>query len=309
MNKINYNIIIYLLYYMRVLIFGHKGWIGQQVINLLKSQNKHEFILATSRADDLEKVREEIDIVKPTNIMSFIGRTHGKIGDKEYTTIDYLEEKGKIYDNVRDNLYSPVLLGLLCNEYNIHFTYLGTGCIFEYDKDHPYNIQENGFTEESNPNFFGSGYSVVKGFTDQLMKLINKNILNLRIRMPITDETNSRNFITKITTYKKICSVPNSMSVLTELLPILIDMADNKITGTYNFTNPGLISHNEILEMYKEYVDKDFKWENFTIEEQNQILSAGRSNNYLDTQKLEKLYPDIKNIKDSVRDIMKNYKL
>ena len=30
---------------------------------------------------------------------------------------------------------------------------------------------------------------------------------------------------------------------------------------------------------------------------------------YLDTQKLEKLYPDIKNIKDSVRDIMKNYKL
>jgi 3,5-epimerase/4-reductase len=127
--------------------------------------------------------------------------------------------------------------------------------------------------------------------------------------MPITDETNSRNFITKITTYKKICSVPNSMSVLTELLPMLIDMADNRITGTYNFTNPGLISHNEILEMYKEYVDKDFTWENFTIEEQNQILSAGRSNNYLDTQKLEKLYPDIKNIKDSVRDIMKNYKL
>ncbi len=141
---------------MRVLIFGHKGWIGQQVINLLKSQNKHEFILATSRADNLEKVREEIDIVKPSNIMSFIGRTHGKIG-----------EKGKIYDNVRDNLYSPVLLGLLCNEYNIHFTYLGTGCIFEYDKEHPYNTQENGFTEESNPNFFGSGYSVVKGFTDQ----------------------------------------------------------------------------------------------------------------------------------------------
>ena len=309
MNKINYSIIIYLLYYMRVLIFGHKGWIGQQVINLLKSRNKHDFILATSRADDLEKVREEIDIVKPTNVMSFIGRTHGKIGDKEYTTIDYLEEKGKIYDNVRDNLYSPVLLALLCNEYNIHFTYLGTGCIFEYDKEHPYNTQYNGFTEESNPNFFGSGYSVVKGFTDQLMKLINKNILNLRIRMPITDETNSRNFITKITTYKKICSVPNSMSVLTELLPMLIDMADNKITGTYNFTNPGLISHNEILEMYKEYVDKDFTWENFTVEEQNQILSAGRSNNYLDTQKLEKLYPDIKNIKDSVRDIMKNYKL
>ena len=45
------------------------------------------------------------------------------------------------------------------------------------------------------PNFFGSSYSVVKGFTDRLMKLYDENVLNLRIRMPITGEQNSRNFI------------------------------------------------------------------------------------------------------------------
>lgn len=293
---------------MKVLIFGHNGWIGSQVIELLEKYNNHEIILANSRANNIEDVRKEIEKVKPTNIMSFIGRTHGKIGDKEYTTIDYLEEKGKIYENVRDNLYSPIVLGLLCKEYDIHLTYLGTGCIFEYDNNHPFGEEVNGFTEESEPNFFGSSYSVVKGFTDQLMNFYNKNILNLRIRMPITNETNPRNFITKITKYKKICSVPNSMTVLPELLPILIDMADKKITGTFNFTNPGLITHNEILEMYKEHVDKDFKWENFTIEEQSQILSASRSNNFLETNKLEKMYP-IKNIKDSVRGILMNYKL
>ncbi len=293
---------------MRVLIFGHKGWIGKQVIDVLNGQNIHEIILANSRADNLEDVKKEIELIKPTNIMSFIGRTHGKIGDKEYSTIDYLEEKGKIYENVRDNLYSPLLLALLCKEYDIHFTYLGTGCIFEYDNDHPYGKEENGFTDDSKPNFFGSGYSVVKGFTDQLMKMCDKNTLNLRIRMPITGETNSRNFITKITKYNKVCSVPNSMTVLPELIPILVDMAEKRITGTFNFTNPGLISHNEILEMYKEYVDKDFKWENFTVEEQNKILSAGRSNNFLETSKLENLYPNIKNIKDSVRDILQNYK-
>jgi len=60
-----------------------------------------------------------------------------------------------------------------------------------------------GFTEQSEPNFFGSGYSTVKGFTDQLMKMFGKTVLNLRIRMPITGEMNSRNFITKITTYEK----------------------------------------------------------------------------------------------------------
>ena len=37
------------------------------------------------------------------------------------------------------------------------------------------------------------------------MKNFENNVLNLRIRMPITGEKNSRNFITKITSYKKIC--------------------------------------------------------------------------------------------------------
>ena len=133
------------------------------------------------------------------------------------------------------------------------------------------------------------------------MRLFDKNVLNVRIRMPITDEFNSRNFITKISTYKKVCSVPNSMTVLNELLPILLDMMKNKTIGTINLTNPGLITHNEILTMYKEIVDPDFTWENFSIEEQNVILLSKRSNNFLDTTKLETLYPNVMNIKDSVR--------
>jgi len=73
----------------------------------------------------------------------------------------------------------------LCNKYNIHFTYLGTGCIFKYDDEHPFGLEENGFTEESMPNFFGSSYSTLKGFTDRLMKFFKDSVLNLRIRMPI----------------------------------------------------------------------------------------------------------------------------
>ena len=84
----------------------------------------------------------------------------------------------------------------------------------------------------------------------------------------------------------------------------MIDMAKKQITGTVNLTNPGLITHNEILEMYKEIVDPDFKWENFSIEEQNAILDSGRSNNFLDTRRLKSLYPDVKNIKDSVKEML-----
>ncbi len=286
---------------MKVLLYGKNGWIGEQVYSLLTKGN-HEVIIGNERAENFIRLEEEIAEVKPTNIISTIGRTHGKIGDTEYTTIDYLEQKGKIRENVRDNLYSPMMIALIANKYNIHYTYLGTGCVFTYDDSHHFGEELNGFKESDVPNFFGSSYSVVKGYTDTLMKMLN-NVLNVRIRMPITEEIHPRNFITKITRYKKICSVHNSMTVLPELLPCMIDMSDKKITGTINLTNPGLISHNEILEMYKEIVDPDFTWENFDIDEQRKILESERSNNYLDTKRLETLY-NVKNIKDSIRVVL-----
>ena len=37
------------------------------------------------------------------------------------------------------------------------------------------------------------------------------------------------------------------MTVLNDIFPIIYDMMLNKKVGKYNMTNPGLISHNEIL--------------------------------------------------------------
>jgi dTDP-4-dehydrorhamnose reductase len=289
----------------KILLFGGNGWIGSKVVKLLTNAGIPVYT-STSRADDIESIKDELENISGvTHVMSFIGRTHGVYEGEKITTIDYLEKPGRLVENVRDNLFAPVSLALLCKEQNIHFTYLGTGCIFDYDEqDHPFGLEENGFNEEDKPNFFGSSYSIVKGFTDQLMHNFETTALNVRIRMPITEEVNERNFITKITNYKKICSIPNSMSVLTELLPVMINMALEGQTGTINLTNPGLVSHNEILEMYKEIIDPTFQWDNFSIEEQNTILLSKRSNNFLDTTKLESLYPSVKNIKDSIRDIL-----
>ena len=281
---------------INILIYGSRGWIGKQVVKSLNDFDIN-YIEGKERCDDVQKVEEEIKLHNPSHILCLIGRTHGKIGDKIIPTIDYLEEEGKLVENIRDNLFSPLILSMICKEKNIHFTYLGTGCIFDGESD--------GYTEEDEPNFFGSSYSIVKGFTDKLMK--KQKILNLRIRMPINDEISSRNFITKITTYDKICSIPNSMTVLPELIPYAIEMMLKNITGTINLTNPGVISHNEILEMYKEIVDNTFTWKNFTIEEQNQILSSKRSNNKLNTDTLKIFFPKIKNIKDSVRDCLERY--
>lgn len=273
-------------------IFGGHGWIGQQFCRLLEQQ-QIPYEIPSFRMDDTKTLCQYLDQVHPSRVVSFIGRTHGG----NYTTIDYLEQgRPQLVENVRDNLYAPFSCALSCHQRGIHFTYLGTGCIFQYDSDHPYPSHElispsseESFHEEDLPNFFGSGYSIVKGFTDRLFHLLPTSTLQLRIRMPINEDLqSSRNFITKILHYPKICSLSNSMTVLPDVLPIMVDMIQQEKTGTYNLTNPGTITHNQILDMYTNIIDPSFTYENFSPEEQSLILKADRSNNCLDTTRLEK---------------------
>ncbi len=275
-------------------LFGGNGWIGSQFSAIL-DQHAINYEVPSFRMDDLESVEKYLQEKKPERVISFIGRTHGG----EYSTIDYLElGRPQLVENVRDNLFAPVAVAMLCHKYKIHFTYLGTGCIFQYSQDEMKKVvsedirPEEGIHDDTLPNFFGSSYSIVKGFTDRIMHLLNDSSLNLRIRMPITGELDHpRNFICKILKYDKICSIQNSMTVLPEILPIVYQMICEEKTGTYNMCNPDTISHNEILDMYKKYIDESYTYKNFTKEEQEGILKADRSNNYLETSKLERDYP------------------
>jgi len=84
------------------------------------------------------------------------------------------------------------------------------------------------------------------------------NCLVLRIRMPISADLLHRNFVTKILNYAKVVNIPNSMTTLDDLIPIAIEAAQRKLTGVLNLCNPGAISHNEILQLYKDYIDPRF---------------------------------------------------
>ncbi len=112
------------------------------------------------------------------------------------------------------------------------------------------------------------------------------NCLILRLRMPVSDDLHSRSFVTKLTRYDHVVNIPNSHSILADLLPAAILLAENKETGVYNFTNPGSISHNEVLTLFRDIVRPTFAWKNFSLDEQAKVIKAGRSNCKLDTTKL-----------------------
>jgi len=130
------------------------------------------------------------------------------------------------------------------------------------------------------------------------LKTTYPNVLTLRVRMPLSDDLHPRNFISKITKYERVVNIPNSMTVLHDLLPISVNMFERRLVGIYNFTNPGAISHNEILDLYAKHIDPTFTYKT----DQSRILQAGRSNNELDCGKLLQAVPDcmIPHIKDSV---------
>ena len=288
---------------MKWLLYGGRGWICGQLKEILTQQGE-SFVEGLSRADNYLATLNEIQTIKPDRIICALGRKAGA----GCPNIDYLELPGKLPENLRDNLHAPLNLALITQMLKIHLTYISTGCIYSFDDKHTIENLK-GFTETDPPNFTGSNYSAVKGITDQLIGHF-ENVLNCRIRMPITGQVNPNNFITKIVQYKKVISIPNSMSALPELLPIMLEMAKNKQIGTFNFTNPGAISHQEILDMYKQYVDPTFTYEIISLEELSKYTIAQRSNNCLDMTKLQGLYPDIKPIKEAIRELLQHkYKI
>jgi 3,5-epimerase/4-reductase len=262
---------------MKVLVFGGKGWIGGQFIK----ETQHDVTVATSRADDYEAVLAEMKDVHPDCVISFLGRTYGTADGKLIPSIDYLELPGKLKENMRDNFYAPYNLARASQKLGIHFVYLGTGCIYTYTDD------KKMFTEDDIPNFFGSGYSTVKGYTDQALREFS-NTLQLRIRMPVSKLVSGRNLIDKLVGYPNICSIPNSMTVLDDMWKIIDTMIEVKEHGVYNLTNPGVAEHHWILSKYKEMINPRHNWNLISYEEQKKYITSERSNNEMSTHKLEK---------------------
>lgn len=273
----------------KFLIYGRTGWIGGLLGQLCEKQGI-AFEYGKGRLENRSSLIADIQNVKPTHVFNAAGVT-GR------PNVDWCESHKT--ETIRANVAGTLTLADVCKENGLLMMNFATGCIFEYDAAHPLG-SGIGFKEEDSPNFTGSFYSKTKAMVEELLKEYD-NVCTLRVRMPISSDLNNpRNFITKISRYNKVVNIPNSMTVLDELLPISIEMAKRNLRGIWNFTNPGVVSHNEILEMYKNYMDPNFKWANFTLEEQAKVIVAPRSNNEMDASKLKNEFPELLHIKDSL---------
>lgn len=253
---------------MKWLIYGSTGWIARKFIEYICTNDIVDTIVAgVSRMENFDDIKQEILAIQPDRVVVLGGLTY----KSPAKNIDWCEDHKQ--EVIRVNVLGVLNIADICEQNNIHCTILGTGCIYSSQNDEV-------FTEGSMWNFDKSFYSKTKAYTQELLKCY-KNILLLRIRMPIDNTNNPKNFIEKLKSFDKIISIPNSMTVLPEMIPIMVTLIVTGQTGTWNCVNPNVISHKEILDMLgiqKEYVD---------ISHQSELTRVARSNNHLATTKIE----------------------
>jgi len=182
----------------------------------------------------------------------------------------------------------------------IHMTYVGTGCIYQYDEEH--KIGGKAYKENDDPTYVGNSYSVIKGYTDRVMRQYD-NVFNARIRLPVNFTVDTRNLVVKVASYARIYDVPNSITILPDILPILIELMRKRYVGSLNMTNPGPIRHSETLAMYAELVDKHKQWEIIGDDQpEAERMRNSRENCALDTTKLQQMYPKLRTAREGIRE-------
>lgn len=279
-----------------VLVFGgNSGYLGQSIMKTLQDLGCRP-VCATSRLENREAIEREIKTVQPAFIINAAGIT-GK------PNIDWCETHRQ--DTIRVNVMGTLNLIDVAYQNNLHITNISTGSMYKYDEKH--QIGGVGFSEEDEPNFDKAFYTKTKIALEKLM-LEYPNVLNLRITMPVSSEDHPKNFIVRLAQFKKVMTVPISLSVLDDLWPIAVDMSVKGRKGNYNFVNPGAIGLDEMLDLYREYIDQNHKYETFSALEQIKIMHSNRANAELSANKLLKEYPNIPPIRESVKAVLQKMK-
>lgn len=279
---------------MKILIYG-KGYLGEHFFKYLNEQ-REEAVYGSADIGNIHEVREDLKLHQPDIILNCAGRT-GR------PNVDWCEDHKE--ETLYANVTGPLVLLQGCFEQGEKkpiLVNLGSGCIYDGDNN------GKGFSETDTPNFDGSFYSRTKAWCERMLSEFP--VLQLRLRMPIDASAGPRNFISKIIKYEKVINVANSMTVIEDLMPASYELMKRKRTGIYNMTNPGVIDHKTILEMYKEIIDPAFTYTVMSLEEMyDKYASAKRSNCILNSNKLEKEGIHMRPIEEAIRDcIVRGFK-
>ncbi|MFA5142343.1 MAG: sugar nucleotide-binding protein [Candidatus Woesearchaeota archaeon] len=268
---------------MKGIIIGN-GYMGNRIADYM------HYDISQFRIEDQRTLEAYLDQEKPDVVINAAGKT-GR------PNIDWCETHKE--ETMFGNTVVPIILATACAKRGIYMVHIGSGCMYDGYPD------GEGFTELDEPNFYGPQfYAKTKILAEKALKEFD--CLQLRIRMPIDNHPHDRNLIDKLSKYQKVLDAPNSMTTVPHLLPALKHLIENRKTGVYNATNPGLISASDIMAMYVRIVNPNHRYEVFSVDALDKVTLGKRSNCKLDSSKLMKEFP-MPEIHDAVEECIRRY--
>lgn len=282
---------------VKYLILGN-GFLGnkfQEYFNSLGERGE-ESAIGHVRINSIKDIYLELATYKPEVIINCIGKT-GR------PNVDWCESHRE--ETFFSNVTIPIYIAEVCEKYGGYMVHIGSGCIFEGDNE------GDGYGEYDSRNFRGSFYSKTKIFAEQiLLDYVNTvDILKIRIRMPIDNKPSDRNLIDKLIKYKRVIgNVPNSVTCVPDLMNITKKLMDRRVLGPVHIVNEGVITHNEILEMYKKIVDPNFEMPEFIdIDKLKELTKTGRSNCMLVSERLPELGIKMREVHEAISCCLTEY--
>ena len=273
----------------KILLLGSTGFIGSHFLTALPEAGFEVFSPRIEIRNHTE-VEKAVYETRPDIIFNATGITG-------YPNVDWCEDHPDETFSV--NVGGSINIASVANEFGAYMVQMASGCVYDGPK-------KGGFKEDDEPNYFGSLYSRSRVYSEKILKEF-PNVLQLRVRIPITGKPHPKNLIDKLLRYKKMINIPNSCTVIEDFVPATIELINKKATGIFNMTNIGGMDHESIMGMYKKMVDPKYEIHLMTKKEQDELCKR-RANCVLNTDKREKLGVHMPPLEESLKKILQNYK-
>lgn len=272
---------------MKILIIGN-GYIGNRC-----AQYWPDALILKTKVKTKSEIDSVLDHYQPDVVFNAAGVT-GK------PNVDWCETNQAT--TMMGNAVLPIMLAVACQERNIYFLHIGSGCIFYGDSPNPFGWHEDDF---ANPS---AVYTRCKYAADLALTTL-PNVGIGRIRMPIDFIPSESNLIDKLAKYPKIIDVENSVTIIEDMVKVFRGLLEKRAVGIFHVVNPGSICHRDIIAMYEEIVDSTHtnEWINEDDLVKLGLASKKRSNNIMQSNSLEAIGLSMRPIKDALRDTLIKY--
>jgi len=272
-----------------IFIFGASGFFGSLFADYFRKKNFEVFDERVDICDyfSVYNVLNKNDFDFVLNCAGITGRPN----------VDWCEKNRAETTDV--NICGSLNIARACEKLNKKFVHVGSGCVYSG------NNNNRGFCEEDEGNFFSSFYSQTKLVSENVLKKFDA--LQLRVRIPLTAKSCSKNIINKLLSFDKISNEQNSYTVIEDFIPASYKLITRGKTGIFNMTNVGFTDNEFIIKEYLRLSGKSKKFDVISGDCLDGIVFAKRSNCVLNCNKRENLGIKMPDIKMRVTEIMKKY--